>query len=239
MDPDTAHRDTAPRLVIRYKEDQARTGIFITGATLPIWAGWDLYVSSWLVKAIFEGVYATGSILGYLDLVFLLCFYFGLALCGAFTVLVCLDNKMTLTGDGLELPRRFLLDLGFHRHRDWKNLKAIEFKNDELSIRFKFGAVQFKTAGLRTSDLKDFVVAVRSNAPDAQCYFDKNAVSLGIPGVRTNPDDQSFTAIWEQDLASRFGSTAFVPLETRRQLQDGRLTVIGQIAFGGLSAIYL
>jgi serine/threonine protein kinase len=87
--------------------------------------------------------------------------------------------------------------------------------------------------------MKDLVVAVRSNAPNTDCYFDKTAVSLGIPGIRINPENNSFTAIWERDLASRFGSTAFVPLEAQTKMQDGRLTVIGQISFGGLSAIYL
>jgi serine/threonine protein kinase len=48
-----------------------------------------------------------------------------------------------------------------------------------------------------------------------------------------------FTATWEEDLSSRFGTTAYVPLEAGAILQDGRLTVIGQVSFGGLSAVYL
>jgi serine/threonine-protein kinase len=45
--------------------------------------------------------------------------------------------------------------------------------------------------------------------------------------------------MWEKDLASRFGSTAFVPLDVGAALQDGDLKVIGQMSFGGLSAVYL
>lgn len=231
----TASTETQARLVIRYKEDQARTGLFLVAALSPLWAGYGLYVSSWLLQAII-----VGGFFGYEDLFCLLCFYVGLVLCGAFTIFICLDNSFVLTENGLELPRRFLLEMAFARCRSWKHLQAIEFKNEELCIKFDdIGQAHFKLAGMRTSDLKDLVVAVRSNAPDTRCFFDKNAVSLGIPGIQAAPDDKNFTAIWEQDLASRFGSTAFVPLETKTQLQDGRLKVIGQISFGGLSAIYL
>jgi len=226
--------ENLPRLVIRYKEGQARTGLFIVAALAPIWAGWGLYVSSWLLKAII-----VGGFIGYEDLFCLLCFYLGLVLTGVFTILVCMDNKLVLTDQGLELPRRFLLEMNFNRKRPWANLLGVEFKDNDLRIRFRAGWARFKLSGMRTSDLKDLVVAVRSNAPDARYFFDKQAVSLGIPGIKSAGDGESFTAIWERDLASRFGSTAYVPLEAQAQLQEGRLTVIGQVSFGGLSAIYL
>ncbi|CAN5295672.1 hypothetical protein BH10CYA1_BH10CYA1_28800 [soil metagenome] len=227
-----------PRLVIRYKEDQARNALFLAIALAPVWGIWALYVSSWLAKALFQG-----GFFGYEDLFCLLLFYLGLVALGSFTVLVCLDNKFALTQDGLELPRRFLFDLAMLRKRPWAHLDLIEFKNDELVLRFgntlQKGQVRFRLAGVKTSDLKDLVVAVRSNAPETRCVFDRKAVEMGIPGIQANPNNESFTAIWERDLASRFGSTAFVPLEAKSKLQDGRLTVIGQISFGGLSAVYL
>lgn len=230
--------DSQPKLLIRYKEDQARTGLFLAIALAPIWGIWALYVSSWLAKALIQG-----GFFGYEDLFCLLCFYVGLVALGSFTVLVCLDNKFTLTEDGLELPWRFLLDLNLSRKRSWKQLDLLEFKNQELTIRFgnsiQKGQAKFKLTGVKTSDLKDLVVAVRSNAPETRCVFDRKAVEMGIPGIQQNPNDESLTAIWERDLASRFASTAFVPLEARTKLQDGRLTVIGQVSFGGLSAVYL
>lgn len=228
----------SPKLVIRYKEDQARAALFLAIALAPVWGIWALYVCSWLAKAVIQG-----GFVGYEDLFLLLLFYLGLVALGSFTVLVCLDNKFALTQDGLELPRRFLLDLALLRKRPWSHLDLIEFKNDELILRFgntlQKGQVRFRLAGVKTSDLKDLVVAVRSNAPETRCVFDRKAVEMGIPGIQANPSDESFTAIWERDLASRFGSTAFVPLEAKSQLQNGRLTVIGQISFGGLSAVYL
>lgn len=229
------HDITQPRLIIRYKEDQARNGLLIALALSPIWAGWALYVSSWLIKAVIDGGGA-----GYEDFLMLVAFYAGLALFGAFTVIVCMDNKFVLNENGMELPWRFLLDLGFLRKRKWSDLNSIEFKNNDLMVRFKSpGQAKFKLGGLKNVDLKDLVMVVRSNAPETTCLFDHKAIEMGIPGIQANPGNESFTAIWENELASRFGSTAFVPLEVKSTLQNGRLTVIGQVSFGGLSAVYL
>ncbi|HEY9773633.1 MAG TPA: serine/threonine-protein kinase [Planktothrix sp.] len=223
-----------PKLEIRYKEGQARSALFLVAALSPLWAGWGLYVSSWLAVAVIRG-----GLTDYLDLFGLLCFYMFLIALGITTIFICLDNKLVLTQKGVELPRRFLLEMAGARKRGWGNLRSIEFKNEDLTMRFDFGVARFKSSGMSTSDLKDLVVAVRSNSPDTNCVFDKRAVALGIPGIQSAPQDESFTALWERDLASRFGSTAFVPLEAKAKLQEGRLTVIGQVSFGGLSAIYL
>lgn len=228
----------SPKLIIRYKEDQARSALFLVIALAPLWGVWTLYVCGGLLMTLI-----TGGVFGHEEVLGLIFLYLSLVGLGCFTVLVCMDNKFALTQDGLELPRRFLVDLAFMRKRPWAHLDLIEFKNDELIMRFgntlQKGQVRFRLAGVKTSDLKDLVIAVRSNAPDTRCVFDKKAIEMGIPGIQANPTDESFTAIWERDLASRFGSTAFVPLEAKSKLQDGRLTVIGQISFGGLSAVYL
>ncbi len=49
----------------------------------------------------------------------------------------------------------------------------------------------------------------------------------------------SYTDMWNDELGRRFSSTTFVPLEPETKLQGGRLKVLRQLAFGGLSAIYL
>jgi len=45
--------------------------------------------------------------------------------------------------------------------------------------------------------------------------------------------------MWQDELGRRFTVTTFVPLEPGKTLQNGRLKVVRQLAFGGLSAIYL
>lgn len=45
--------------------------------------------------------------------------------------------------------------------------------------------------------------------------------------------------MWEEELRRRFTNTAFVPLEPEQVLCGGKLKIVRQLAFGGLSAIYL
>jgi hypothetical protein len=217
-----------PQLNIHYKEDQARNGLAVLLALSPVWGLWSVYVSSWLVLALVRGGFN-----GYEDLFALLLFYIGLIAVGVFGLFVCLDAKFVVTEKELRLPWRYFLNLGFTRNQPWSELQTVDFKDDELILKFRVGEACFKLAGMNNNDLKDLVVAVRSNAPEARCSFDKKA-------IETAPSaDGSFTAVWEQDLASRFGSTAFVPLEAKAKLKNETLSVVGQVSFGGLSAVYL
>jgi len=230
-----AEHQLQPQLNIHYKEDQARNGLAVLLALSPVWGLWSIYVSSWLLKAIIDGGFR-----GYEDLFALLLFYIGLFVVGVFGLFVCLDAKFVVTEKELRLPWRYFLSLGFTRNQAWNELETVDFKGDELRLKFRTGDARFKLAGMNNNDLKDFVVAVRSNAPEARCSFDKKAIETVMPDAQAAPgSDGSFTAMWEQDLASRFGSTAFVPLEAKAKLKNETLTVVGQVSFGGLSAVYL
>ncbi len=217
-----------PQLNIHYKEDQARNGLAVLLALSPVWGLWSIYVSSWLVLALFRG-----GLSGYEDLFGLLLFYIGLIAVGLFGLFVCLDAKFVVNEKELRLPWRYFLNLGFSRRQKWSDLQTVDFKDDELVLKFKVGEARFNLTGMNNNDLKDFVVAVRSNAPEARCSFDKKAIETVMPDSQAAPSaDGSFTAVWEQDLASRFGSTAFVPLEAKAKLKNETLTVIGQVSFG-------
>ncbi|MBS1995260.1 MAG: serine/threonine protein kinase [Cyanobacteria bacterium SZAS LIN-2] len=52
-------------------------------------------------------------------------------------------------------------------------------------------------------------------------------------------DPFDFTELWQSNLERRFAPTSFVPLEQGQKLLDGQLTILGQIASGGMSAVYL
>ncbi|MBK9618936.1 MAG: serine/threonine protein kinase [Candidatus Obscuribacter sp.] len=51
--------------------------------------------------------------------------------------------------------------------------------------------------------------------------------------------DLTYTDIWQAELESRYTTTAFMPLEPGHKLKGGNLEVLKQLAFGGLSAVYL
>lgn len=230
-----ADHQLQPQLNIHYKEDQARNGLAVLLALSPVWFLWSIYVSSWLLVAILRAGFS-----GYEDLAALLLFYAGLIAVGIFGLFVCLDARFVVNERELRLPWRYFLNLGFTRKLSWSDLQTVDFKDDELVLRFRVGEARFKLEGMNNNDLKDFVMAVRSNAPEARCSFDKKAIETVMPESQAAPGaDGSFTAMWEQDLASRFGSTAFVPLEAKAKLKNDTLTVVGQVSFGGLSAVYL
>jgi serine/threonine-protein kinase len=63
-------------------------------------------------------------------------------------------------------------------------------------------------------------------------------VDLRIEPKNETAKTPSFTQIWENDMGSRFGATVFVPLEPGEKIKGDKLEIVGQVAFGGLSAIY-
>ncbi len=224
----------SPSLVIRYSGLKLRFALIIAAITAPVWIGWSFYVSSWLAKAILAG-----GFLGYMDLVYLLCFYVGLTIFGFVFLAVALDNRIVLTQDGVRMPVCYLFEMNWDTKRAWDELQSLEFKDDEVLFKFKDGFTRFNLNGLHAGDMKDLVIATRTNSPNTRCSFDKKAIASGIAGVKAGRDDKTFTSVWEENIAIRFGTTAFVPLETKTTLQNGRLTIVGQVSFGGLSAIYL
>ncbi|MBP9091891.1 serine/threonine protein kinase [bacterium] len=55
----------------------------------------------------------------------------------------------------------------------------------------------------------------------------------------TKGDVLSHTELWEDELKRRFRAAAFMPLEPGVIMRNGSLTVLRQLALGGLSAVYL
>ena len=55
----------------------------------------------------------------------------------------------------------------------------------------------------------------------------------------TRGDILSQTELWEDELKRRFRAAAFMPLEPGLIMRNGSLTVLRQLALGGLSAVYL
>jgi serine/threonine-protein kinase len=60
-----------------------------------------------------------------------------------------------------------------------------------------------------------------------------------IQNQASGAGSSGYTKMWEDEMRRRFSTTAFMPLEPEHCLQNGRLKIVRQLAFGGLSAIYL
>lgn len=189
-----------------------------------------------------------GGVAEYLDLVCLLAFFLGLFGLCVLAVAVCLDSKFLLEARGMRLPSRYIWPYGVTRFKEWKHLKEVRFERWKLpstrpsDIRLCFAGnsnFSMKIEGLSREALKDLFLSIESRCPDAQWTPAFSELEVDLTGLGAQLTGKSFTQLWEEELASKFTSTVYVPLEPGNTLQDGRLTVTGQACFGGLSAIYL
>ena len=96
-------------------------------------------------------------------------------------------------------------------------LDANAIESSELE-QLLLGIELWGTSILRSPELIDYQMGLQNE----------------MKGVEVN-----YTRMWEEELSRRFKATSFLPLEPKQTLQSGKLTVQKQLAFGGLSAIYL
>lgn len=146
------------------------------------------------------------------------------------------------------------------------NMIGNSLEDDRILIGFRDNTyVKLDVDGFSRSALKRFVLLVNTYRPDIQIRSDFSDL-LGeardnqaihhelLSAVSARPMERSknvpsdagsrrtalsFTKIWEMELNSRYSTTAYTPLECGDALQEGNYKILGQIAFGGLSAIYL
>lgn len=162
--------------------------------------------------------------------------------------LMCSDTKIVITKVGLQFPLRMLPFMSFRRSRRWPDLKSAELtgfnsgqERGSGTLRLKFysgGAVSLKLKQVSRANLEKFFLAIDLWAP--QCVRNDPMLeahkALSCDSGSSGP---SFTQLWEEELRRRFFPTSFVPLEAGAKLQNGSLVVTRQLAFGGLSALYL
>lgn len=167
------------------------------------------------------------------------------------------DDQILISKDGLTFPLFMSPLLGFRRRRLWSevssiSLKRYDDKSDEfygdIVLRFTSGLhikldmsgfVDVGVKGFEKGDLEKFLLA-------CEVFAKKDAVTNEIVELRdwvSNANREtgllSYTEVWENELTNRFHATVFVPLEPESTLQNGKLKVVRQLAFGGLAAVYL
>lgn len=235
-----------PRIAISYKDRPSKAGLQIMLFASPFWALWAPYTIFWAAQSLIKGGLFSDTGLLALWLFFILLF----AVCVA-TLFVCIQNKFEMTRQGIKFPLRCLLDLHAQLYRSWSSVTQLSFVNRERSqsapsnnpdtmiVHFGKTRLTLELDAFSPQDLQNFILAIQSFVPDLAINPPLSQIYLPVQIEANTRQQASFTQIWEDDMASRFGSTVFVPLEPGDKLQNGRLEVLGQIAFGGLSAIYL
>ncbi len=166
------------------------------------------------------------------------------------------DDQIHFTNDGVVFPLFMSPFMRFRRQRLWSEIAqvyidgtdgvdtiygdiVILFRSGEKLRLDMAGFVDVGMNGIQHGDLEKFLLATELLCQGAEIAPEIRRLRDHL-GIETREVGQiSYTEVWERELSNRFHATVFVPLEPGASLQNGRLKVIRQLAFGGLAAVYL
>lgn len=169
------------------------------------------------------------------------------------TVLSCLalsavseDNRIHISKDGLCFPPSFLPKLSFKRNRHWSELQGASLVKDNspyggtLLLAFESGEhVNLSLKNIKPADVEQLLLGVELWGNKCERSPELIEYQRSMQNEARGIGQKSYTQMWEDELSRRFAPTTFVPLEPGQKLQSGRVEIVRQLAFGGLSAIYL
>ncbi|HEY9730416.1 MAG TPA: protein kinase [Drouetiella sp.] len=154
------------------------------------------------------------------------------------------DHYIKLSKEGIVLPFLTARLRGQKSGFVWSEFSAASVADaDDGSARLSLALASgqklvLDTGAFEKSELEQLLLGVElwgtsiMRSPEFIDY--QTSLQNEMKGVEVN-----YTRMWEEELSRRFKATSFLPLEPKHSLQNGRLTVQKQLAFGGLSAIYL
>ena len=232
-------------ITVRYKSNLAKAGLIGAVACMPVWGilapillllGVLIVIVSGHMR---DQVLAhpwmyVGPWLGLLLLITL----------GVKAVLNFADNRIVVSKLGIEFPFFLANTYGFRRNFAWAAIHKAQLHTGadrrELVLYTTDGfPVYLNVACMAPNELEQLLVGIDVWA--AHCEKDPE-LELLQDELQKGSDQKllpSYTAMWDDELSRRFSSTAYVPLEPGQHLQNGRLKVLSQVSFGGLSAVYL
>lgn len=227
-----------------YRAPILKLGLFICGITIPLWGGIGIIGTILSLVLIATGAAASGN---FLDSYSTLCLMILILLIGVGATVVFLDNHITVSEEGISFPLFYMPALGFRRQRPWWEITKAGILGNETELRKRTLVLFFKANGsirirmpfLSDGDLEQLLLALEVWTKPTDKDSSLGLLLGDLYDRKHEVGKLSYTKMWESELNSRFTSTAFVPLEPGRELQDGRLKVARQLAFGGLSAVYL
>jgi len=244
----------AQEKVIKYRSLPASVALMVCNLSMPAWA---LAPAIWLVIMIITGVIK--AIAKDLTIeVFLngFCHAFfsaTLVALGAVVTGIFHDSSIIVASEGLTIPILTSASNHFDRFIEWRDIEKVilqgELSNiDKMKIRMLTaggGVVTLGLNGLSGNDIEYLLVSMANWLPDSildpqihelkEALWNADALAIGSNQNKA----LSFTQMWEDELTSRYSSTAYIPLNPGQRLQDNNLKVVRQLALGGWSAIYL
>jgi len=174
--------------------------------------------------------------------------FFFIFLAGAALSMIFADNRIVTSESGLRLPP-FLLLGSLKNNIPWTKITSMQIIGDpdmgleKLQLRITIDddheTINLALANMESQDLEKLLQSADVWLPAAAKGPLLDSVREKLAAMPLLGRDRSQKQIYEAELDARFTATAFVPLEPGDQLQKGALSVIKQLSFGGLSAVYL
>ncbi len=156
------------------------------------------------------------------------------------------NNRIYISKDGMSFPPSFLPRLNFKRNRNWNQLQSASFVSDSgsfggnLLLTFDEGEqINLPLKNIKEEDAEQLLLGVELWGKNCNRSLELIEYQRTVQNHSRGIGQKSYTQMWEDELSRRFAPTTFVPLEPGHKLQGGRLEIVRQLAFGGLSAIYL
>lgn len=155
------------------------------------------------------------------------------------------DDRLNLSKDAISFPLFMLPLLKFRRTRSWSELTDATLVNDEddgkrkLLLTFADEQLELSSRWFNKADLEQLMLSMELWGTNCARSVPLIEYQAKLQNENRGVGTGSYTQMWEEELSRRFNATSFVPLEPDHKLMGGRLNIVRQIAFGGLSAIYL
>lgn len=233
-------------LAVKYETLPNRIGFYVMAALFPIWS---LLVPFLLGLVISFLIIQPGAIHDPQVTLAILLSLSAVPIVGVVLTAFFEDNRLYVTKSGVAFPISMLPFIGFRRNRSWAELlsagvrRNISVRSDSPDLLYltfdKTIPLQFKMKNLDKVQLEQMLLAIelwsgnKVRTPELVDY--QNQLHNENKGL----GKLSQVEMWEEELSRRFSATSFVPLEPGRKLNGGSLEIVRQLAFGGLSAIYL
>jgi predicted Ser/Thr protein kinase len=225
------------QVTIRYKSLAAKSAFILLMATTPIWALGAAIVFGYMIGTVLASPYsvplatlctvAPGMIL--------------LMLAGLAATSFAENNRIYLSKDGISFPLFFLRRMGMKRHRNWDEVVSADLSSGKyLFLVFADGkSLHLRTTKFSNGDLEQLLMGIEVWSPNCKRSDELVEFQNQLQNETQGLGQIGYTQMWEEELHRRFQLTSFVPLEPGMTLKQGKLKVVRQLAFGGLSAIYL
>jgi tRNA A-37 threonylcarbamoyl transferase component Bud32 len=234
-------------VAVRYKTLPATVGFFLMTASMPVWS----IITPFCLGLFLTKVLTSSAALPMIPILGVLLALTALPLLAIALTAICEDDRVVISKEGLSFPLFMMPLLKFRRERHWSDLSAadLHLNSDQSSAKALKGWITlfFRSGGrasveiskMDKSELEQMMLALEVWGVNCDRSVALIEYQNNLQNETRGIERFTYTQMWEEELSRRFSATSFVPLEPGKSLLSGRLKVVRQLAFGGLSAIYL